>query len=97
MLVIILVIVIVVTTVLTAVAAKHKRFDVVRVPIANSFGFFRNVRVERIPTDQEITAQTTAEGDAHDVSDDLLDPRNPGHPRWLAEHEAPPTDEPHSS
>ena len=97
MLVIILVVAIVVATVLTAIAAKHKRFDVVRVPIANSFGLFRNVRVKRIPTDQEITAQITAKGDAHDSSDDLLDPKNPDHAKWLAEHEAPPTDEPHSS
>lgn len=82
--------------VLLAVAGKRRRFDDVRLPIANDFRLFRRVQVKRIPADEEVTAEATTAGSTYDAADDLMDPSNRSHAQWIADHPAP-VDEPPAS
>ena len=45
--------------------------------------------VVMIPTPEEVTRERLADVQVNDDADDLLDPRNPGHDKWLAAHAEP--------
>ena len=74
-------------SIITAYSAKHKHIDTVPTE-APRFGGMPRYRIagKFMPTPEEVTEEEVVKSEEYDASDDLLDPKNPGHAQWLAEH-----------
>jgi hypothetical protein len=87
MLIIIFAVAIVVASSMTAYSAKRRRFDAVPTLPGRFIGMpWHRSTGKLIPTPEEITRQKNERRQQYDATDDLLDPKNPGHEKWRAEH-----------
>ena len=85
-----LVAVLAITVVAIAVSGKYRRFDAVGHPNTDFLGHSgQNLdEIAMIPTDESVSEEAIFHSEAFDAADDLLDPHNAGHAKWVAEHES---------
>lgn len=79
-----------ITVIAVTVSGKNRHFDAVGNPDTAFLGHSgRNLdEITMVPTEEEISEEAVFHSEANDAVDDLLDPHNSGHAKWVAEHES---------